>query len=324
MAIMTSTLRQTVTALGVAGVAGASLLGLTGTAAAATTSTSSCTGTVGGHSGDALRMDAKAVKSQVLSAVRNDNGLLILKSDREKVEQAYAAGKIKPLSLGTVKSSTYKVSGSTIASAVISRLEHTDGLQSVAENSTNQHNIRSKVGSACGLTVKVASTAAHRSSSSGSSRSTSTSTSQHHASLTDRVSSATSAVKRWPSESTPSTTSKSKQSTAKAHAPEVNTADGYKPTPGRRAKRDYSGIPVAKPGTAPDGSAFDPNRFGAAPNAAKSPYLSDQVNKTGDANALPPGQGGPIPVPLLVAVIALAGASAGLVRTWMLRRLAAQ
>lgn len=320
---MSSTLRQTVTALGVAGVAGASLLGMTGTAAAATTTASSCTHTVSGHSGDALHMDADAVKSQLISAVSDAKPLIVLgESDRDKVRQAYAAGKIKPLSLGTVKSSTYSVSGRSVAAAAIDRLEHTDGLQSVADKSANRDRIRSKIGSACGLTVRVASTAAHHSSTSGSTHATS----QHHSGALEHLKSATSsAAKRWPSESTPSTTTSTdkKKSPAKASAPKVDTGK-LQATPGRRAKRDYSGIPVAKPGTAPDGSTFDPNRFGAAPDQAKSPYLSDRVNRAGDASALPPGKGGPIPVPLLVAVVALAGASAGLVRTWMLRRVAAQ
>lgn len=321
---MSSTLRQTVTALGVAGVAGASLLGLTGTAAAATTSASSCSHTVSGHSGDALRMDADAVKSQLISAVSDAKPLIVLgESDRDKVRKAYAAGEIKPLSLGTVKSSTYKVSGKSVAAAAINRLEHTSGLKSVADKASNRDRIRSKIGDACGLTVKVASAAHHKSSTSGST--SSKSTSQHHSSALDHLKSTTSASKRWPSESTPSTSTSTekKKSPAKASAPKVDTGK-LETTPGRRAKRDYSGIPVAKPGTAPDGSAFDPNRFGAAPDQAKSPYLSDRVNKAGDASALPPGKGGPIPMPLLVAVVALAGASAGLVRTWMLRRLAAQ
>ncbi|ATY15710.1 hypothetical protein CU254_38975 [Amycolatopsis sp. AA4] len=97
--------------------------------------------------------------------------------------------------------------------------------------------------------------------------------------------------------------------------------------------RDYSGIPMAMAGL------FSPSpslRYGSqipgyAPqygveNPDGSPGGDRTIQNAGNAEALP-GTGGNhtngLDWPVLVAVLALSGVSAGLVRTWVLRRMAA-
>ncbi|MEU0796547.1 hypothetical protein ABZ342_41335 [Amycolatopsis sp. NPDC005961] len=98
--------------------------------------------------------------------------------------------------------------------------------------------------------------------------------------------------------------------------------------------RDYSGIPFATaglftpspairygsqiPGYAPQYGLTGPDQNAAAGNSG--------IQTAGRAEALPSGSDGFTDgsnLPLLIAVLALSGVSAGLVRTWVLRRMAA-
>lgn len=60
---------------------------------------------------------------------------------------------------------------------------------------------------------------------------------------------------------------------------------------------------------------YDP-QFGLLGEAGDE---GNPIRNAGNASALPPTTGGGIGLPMLLAVLALAGASAGLVRTWVLR-----
>lgn len=96
--------------------------------------------------------------------------------------------------------------------------------------------------------------------------------------------------------------------------------------------RDYSGIPFARPGVfapAPgirygSGTPGYQPEFGVLgrtePKSAKEP--GERVSEVGRARALPgtfDASGNPASLPVLLAVVALAASTAGLVRTWVLR-----
>jgi hypothetical protein len=92
---------------------------------------------------------------------------------------------------------------------------------------------------------------------------------------------------------------------------------------GRSPMSDYSGIPYARaglfapsPGVRYGGavSGYTP-QFGILGSAGQ-----DGVAVAGNAEALRPPGGTKIALPVLLAVFALAGVTAALVRTWVLRR----
>ncbi|WP_344857298.1 hypothetical protein [Amycolatopsis ultiminotia] len=106
------------------------------------------------------------------------------------------------------------------------------------------------------------------------------------------------------------------------------SSTGYAPM------RDYSGIPMAMAGLFSPSPAL---RYGSQipgyapqyglPNPNGAPAGGDRtVQNAGQAQALPTTDGNHangLDWPVLIAVLALSGVSAGLVRTWVLRRMAA-
>ena len=99
-------------------------------------------------------------------------------------------------------------------------------------------------------------------------------------------------------------------------------------TGGSAPMRDYSGIPTATAGTAvAPGVRYPAN--GTLPGDASAPQAGpgDQsgqgadIRDAGNAQSLAsPGSSNDVQLPMLLAVIVLAGVTAGLVRTWVLRR----
>ncbi len=99
-------------------------------------------------------------------------------------------------------------------------------------------------------------------------------------------------------------------------------------TGGSAPMRDYGGIPTATAGTAvAPGVRYPAN--GTLPGDASAPQAGagDQagqgadVRDAGNAQSLSaPGSPNDVQLPMLLAVIVLAGVTAGLVRTWVLRR----
>lgn len=324
----TPRLRRTLTTLGVAGFAGASLLAGAGTATAATTA-SQCTQTVSGSAGDKLRLDADAVKSDVINSVSKSKLPLLGKSDQDKVKEAYAKDAIKDISLGSIpKGASAKIPGSKIADATLKRLAATDDLEGVAKKESNRNKIRSAI-SDCTLTVKIKKEGSGKPSEPGSSKpgdSSKPTAPSDSQSSTPTGGAGDPAKKdstsRWPTAE--------RETSEKPTQPKVDTssAEKYNTGSARQARRDYSDIPFAKPGTSKTGEPFNAEQFDAAPKQPRSPYLSDDVdalgadkgNGTGQANELDGQSGGPVPLPLLIAVVSLAGAAAALVRTWVLRR----
>lgn len=100
------------------------------------------------------------------------------------------------------------------------------------------------------------------------------------------------------------------------------------PAAGTVALRDYDGIPFAAPGVfAPAPAA----RYGGVPGSVPVASIdstgtdstgTDDYRTAGSAATLGPGGAvGAVGLPLLVAVLALSGVAAALVRTWALRRM---
>ncbi|QWF80543.1 hypothetical protein [Amycolatopsis sp. CA-230715] len=103
----------------------------------------------------------------------------------------------------------------------------------------------------------------------------------------------------------------------------VSFAGGYSPM------RDYSNVPVATAGlyTPSPGVRYGGQVPGYAPEfgilGQDGPKQPNGVQNAGRAEALPSGSSGlpgGVGLPVLLAVVALSGASAGLVRTWVLRK----
>lgn len=109
--------------------------------------------------------------------------------------------------------------------------------------------------------------------------------------------------------------------------------DLYDTAPGANFGRvplfNYGSLPFAVPGSyAPSpGVRYGGNVPGYAPQfgvLGGDSAQSDGVQTAGQAQALPAGSGhGGVAFPVLLAVLALSGVTAGLVRTWVLRRAAA-
>ncbi|MGH3951032.1 MAG: hypothetical protein ACRDSE_18265 [Pseudonocardiaceae bacterium] len=294
------TAHKTLTTLAVAGfVAGMALFGATGTAAAVT-ATDSCEGTLAGKIGQKVYVHGKSVKEIVRAAAKDKATgaqYLFIWPDKlaKDIEEAgeLEVGTVPDAAKGTVE-------GETIGAAVAKALEGESGLGSDPED-TLAH-IEAKVADACGLTLKAS----------------------------DYVPPATS-TKPEPGATEPG----GRRATgADAGDPAGASAAGprqfsYGSGDARAPRRGYGGIPSATPGAmnltplqkygmeqAPvPGSAPE---FGVL--GAEGAQSAPPVQNAGNADALV-GSRTPkaVQLPMLLAVVALAGVASALVRTWVLR-----
>ncbi|MEV6895769.1 hypothetical protein [Amycolatopsis sp. NPDC051372] len=275
-------------------VTGGAFLG-SGIASAATTLANQCTGSVSGSMGDtvalpgssvsALAKQAAAAKQQSLLWIIPLNGV-----DPNGVANALSA---KTLTIGTVPSSSGgTIDGKTIGSAVNEALQGNASLGWSADTKKQVLDaITSSVTSNCDLTTLATN-------------------------YTPPTSSSTP-----PSSSSPSTSTSPSNSEG---GPLANLIPG---SAGTAPQRDYNGIPTATPGTAvAPGIRYPAN--GTLPGSA-APVTGGQdtqsqgpdVRNAGNAESLATSGGASdIQLPMLLAVIVLAGVTAGLVRTWALRR----
>ncbi|MEW2507187.1 hypothetical protein AB0878_42700 [Amycolatopsis sp. NPDC047767] len=276
-------------------VTGGAFLG-SGTASAATTLANQCTGSVSGSMGDtvalpgssvsALAKQAAASKSQTLLGLISWNGV-----NPDGVANALSA---KTLTVGTVPSSSGgTIDGKSIGNAVGQALQGNAALGYSADTKKQVLDaITTSVASNCGLTTLATN-------------------------YTPPTSSSTP-----PSSSSPSTSPST--SPGSDGGPLANLIPG---STGTAPQRDYNGIPTATPGTAiAPGIRYPAN--GTLPGSA-APVTGGQdtqsqgpdVRNAGNAEALATSGGASdIQLPMLLAVIVLAGVTAGLVRTWALRR----
>lgn len=305
--------RRTLTALGMAGlIAGASLfIGAgAGSAAAGTALASKCTGTVSGKMGDVVKLKSDAVEEFVVKSVTGgfDFPLIPLtKSNQTKLRELFDAGKFDPISLTTVPNAPKGVlSDEKIAEAIVKKIEaNDDGKQILGEND-NRKSVLSAVETNCGdLTVKATNYVA-------------------------------------PTTNSPSTPTN----------PQPGSG-GYQPTPGspggsyqmpsisqdllkyygsgsaRAPRRDYGGLPFTLPGMTGGLGGAQANPYSTPGTAADLGVLGDSTTSNADVNnagnaevvASPSPASQAIQLPMLLAVVSLAGVAAALVRTWVLRKL---
>ncbi|WP_336156929.1 hypothetical protein [Amycolatopsis sp. VC5-11] len=288
----------TVTALAALFTGGA-FLG-TGTASAATTLANQCKGSVTGGMGDAVVVPGSAVKEIVRQSAKDQVNFWRLATVWPDALANDIANKGN-LQVGAIPNAAGgTISGDAIGQVVSGALKNEWGLGLLPDTKTKVLNgIRSGVASACGLTTVANNYQAPSSSSS------------------------------------PSHGGTQSNGNAPAQNGGGNPLGDYQPgSTGIAPPRDYGNIPTATPGNPGVlGTAIAPGaRYGSLPGSGALPQQPSagqdpqgqqgpDIRNAGNAEALA-SQGGAsdVQLPMLLAVIVLAGVTAGLVRTWVLRR----
>jgi hypothetical protein len=263
----------------------------TGTASASTVLAQGCSGSVVGNMGDQVAVQGKDLSNAVRSGAQSQAVLLHLNGvDPDKLAQEITDQGV--VTVGQVPNTADgPISGTAVGAAVSQALRNADGLGASAD--TRQQTLDSisrSVAGSCGLTTY----AANYSSTTGSS---------------------------YPADGTattiPSTT-----------MPDPSLGTGTATAP----PRDYGNIPAVLPGVpdiaVPPGARYPSSAPGPDVLQPQVGVLSDgtqgptEVRNAGNASALAGGDPAPntVQLPMLLAVVALAGVSAALVRTWVLRK----
>lgn len=313
--------RRTLTAAGVVGfVASAALLGASGTAAATTTATS-CESSVSAPMGDALRLDPKAVKPYVVNEVHDG---LLLKRHKDQVEKAYADDAIPDIELPDAPDSkSGTVSGRTIAAATVATLDEVDELDRVMADGNNRNNIRERITAECDLPVRASDYTEPWSSSPDRSSGAPAQQPPTSGTAGSGGSGGTSSTGDAGARSS-GTGSDDDSATLSVSPRSLEYGSGS----ARAPRRDYGDLPFALPGTS--GSAersaeqfSHPGLSGEIGDLGQQTRDGADVDNAGNAEAIAEEPGTSpqqVQLPVLVAVVALAGVAAALVRTWVLRR----
>jgi hypothetical protein len=289
----------------VAAVTGFSFAGA-GTASATTLAAKSCTSSVTGQVGDQVAVTGPSmrgiVKTAAQEAVTFWNFLTV---DPEKI--ADHVEKQATIGVGTVPdAASAKIAGSTIGNSVAHALKDSPGLGVL--DSTKQQtldHIEKKVSGLCGVTVFAADYEAP--------------VSQQPPAQGGNGGSPTSTP------GTGGTAGGDGTNGGSASVPFGGTGDARAP------QRDYSGIPTATSGIAvPPGLRYPPSdgvpgqtspEFGILGAEGLDENAQPDVRNAGNADVLvAPVAPDNVQLPMLLAVVALTGVTAALVRTWVLRR----
>lgn len=277
----------TVTALAALVTGGAFLT--SGTASAATTLASACSGTVNGGMGDTVAITGTSVKELVRAGAKEAGTLALYDVAANDI------AKVNKIDLGTVPNAAGgSVDGAAIGAAVKQAVRETKswGLGLNPEKTLNS--IEHKVAGSCGLTTIATNYVA-------------------------------------PTLPTPGTTSPQQGGTGggtNGLPPNTNLLPGGSNGTGYAPPRDYGNLPVAQPGVAvapgvryPANSPL-PGEGGPQYGVPGAQDQSSDVRNAGNAEALATDgmPGGDVQLPMLLAVLVLAGVTAALVRTWVLRR----
>ncbi len=268
----------------------------TGTASAATTLVStSCTGSVTGQIGDQVAIDGASVKTLVTNGANNAGTLAIGSWAGDSIAKNHSipVGQVPNAAGGAV-------SGAAIGKAVRTALADSGTWGLGLDWNKTLNSVESTVAKGCGLTVLA----------------------------TNYVAPSTPAQQ---GSGTGATQGRADTTPGGASGNLANLNPGTSGgTGGSAPMRDYSGIPTATAGTAvAPGVRYPAN--GTLPGDAAAPQAGqgDQsgqgvdVRDAGNAQALASnGASNDVQLPMLIAVIVLAGVTAGLVRTWVLRRAA--
>ncbi|MEQ0559515.1 hypothetical protein ABJI51_27600 [Amycolatopsis sp. NEAU-NG30] len=285
------TTRRALTVSAVAAfVAGGAFLSA-GTASAATTLVSnSCTGTVTGQMGDRVAIDGASVKTLVTNGANNAGTLAVGTWAGDSI------AKIHSIPVGQVPNAAAgEASGAAIGKAVRTALANS-GTWGLGFNwDKTLDSVESTVAKGCGLTLLASNYVAP-------------------------------STPTQPSTGAPQGRADTAPGGASGNLSNLNP--GNAAGTGTAPMRDYSGIPTATAGTAvAPGVRYPANGTlpgdAAAPQAAQGDQSGQgaDVRDAGNAQSLASNGGpGDVQLPMLLAVIVLAGVTAGLVRTWVLRR----
>jgi hypothetical protein len=264
----------------------------TGTASASTVLAQGCTGSVVGNMGDQVAVQGKDIADLVRAGARQQEVFLHLNGvDPDKLAQEISGR--GALTVGQVpNAANAPLTGETMAAAVHQALQNADGLGANPDTKQNTLDaIGKSVAGNCGLTLYAA-----------------------------NYSPAMATTSLTPGTTTPDT--------AGIAVPDVPMGTGSAIAP----PRDYGNIPAVEPGI-PDIAVAPGARYPStnpAPDvlqpevgvtAGGTPGQAD-VRNAGNASALTGGDPAEttVQLPMLLAVVALAGVSAALVRTWVLRK----
>jgi hypothetical protein len=287
--------RKTLTVAAVAAfVAGGAFLS-TGTASASQQVVSnSCTGSVSGQMGDPVAIDGASVKTLVTNGANNAGTLAIGSWAGDSIAKNHA------IPVGQVPNSAGgEATGAAIGKAVRTALSNSGTWGLGLDWNKTLDSVESTVAKGCGLTLLASNyVAPNTPGAPGAGTGTS------------------------PGGGTANTPGGASGNLANLNP---GTAGG---TGGSAPMRDYGGIPTATAGTAvAPGVRYPAN--GTLPGDASAPQAgqgdqagqSADVRDAGNAQSLSaPGSPNDVQLPMLLAVIVLAGVTAGLVRTWVLRR----
>jgi hypothetical protein len=287
--------RKTLTVAAVAAfVAGGAFLS-TGTAFASQQVVSnSCTGSVSGQMGDPVAIDGASVKTLVTNGANNAGTLAIGSWAGDSIAKNHA------IPVGQVPNSAGgEATGAAIGKAVRTALSNSGTWGLGLDWNKTLNSVESTVAKGCGLTLLAS----------------------------NYVAPNTPGAPGAGTGTSPGGGTANAPGGALGNLANLNpgTAGG---TGGSAPMRDYGGIPTATAGTAvAPGVRYPAN--GTLPGDASAPQAGpgDQagqgadIRDAGNAQSLSaPGSPNDVQLPMLLAVIVLAGVTAGLVRTWVLRR----
>ncbi|MEV6874866.1 hypothetical protein [Amycolatopsis sp. NPDC051128] len=254
----------------------------------------SCTGTVSGQMGDQVAIDGASVKTLVTNGANNAGTLAVGSWAGDSIAKNHA------IPVGQVPNSAAgEASGAAIGKAVRTALANSGTWGLGFDWKKTLDSVESTVAKSCGLTLLAGNYVAPNT------------PNQPGAGGTGAQQGGT------------GTTSGGASGNLSGLIP--GTAGGRG---GTAPMRDYSGIPTATAGTAVAPGVRYP-ADGALPGDVSAPQAGqgDQsgqgadIRDAGNAQSLSaPGSSNDVQLPMLLAVIVLAGVTAGLVRTWVLRR----
>nr|WP_208407151.1 hypothetical protein [Amycolatopsis granulosa] len=303
---MKTTRRALTVAAVAAAVAGGSLL-TTGTAAASTVLSPACSGTVIGALSDTVAVQGKDLAGVVKAGAQEQEWFLHLNGvDPQKIADTVTAAGAIPVGQVPSNAASGTIGGDAIANAVTTTLKQAgDGFATgLGTGSDQQHKtldaISRKVSGNCGLTAYASNY----------------------------------------TQPTPSSSQQPGTTTPSPGTGPVSSVPGISGTGSATAPpRNYGNIPAAVPGVT--GAAVPPGALypstttlpdqvlpqigvlggASAPTGTPAGGQPD-VRNAGNASAIggEPATGN-VQLPMLLAVVALAGVSAALVRTWVLRKL---
>ncbi|WP_155548240.1 hypothetical protein [Amycolatopsis camponoti] len=280
----------TVTALA-AFVTGSAFLSAGSASASQQIVSASCTGTVTGQMGDQVAIDGASVKTLVTNGANNAGTLAVGSWAGDSIAKNHA------IPVGQVPNAAGgEVTGAAIGKAVRTALSNSGTWGLGLDWNKTLNSVESTVAKGCNLTLLAGNYVAPSTPGQPGAGGTGT-----------------------PQGGTPGG--------ASGNLSNLNpgTAGG---TGGSAPMRDYGGIPTATAGTAvAPGVRYPAN--GTLPGDASAPQgdtgaqsgQGADIRDAGNAQSVAsPGSANDVQLPMLLAVIVLAGVTAGLVRTWVLRR----